>query len=189
QERGYSMLSVEDNAPEGFADLRHAYTLFAESAKKGNAEQRGRFNIGEKLVLSLCKWAIITTTKGCVTFTYKGRGQTKTRREFGTQFQALIKMNAEQREHVAVEIKKLIAPAGIVTTFNDEQLPDYAWRLERELECTLPTVIGDEEGVLRRTHRKATVRCYNLSNGEPAMIYEMGIPVCEHECAFHVDVQ
>jgi hypothetical protein len=186
---GYSELTVVDNAPEGFADLRHAYTLFAESAKKVNAEQRGRFNIGEKLVLSLCKWAFITTTKGCVMFTVNGRSTKKTRREFGTEFHALIKMNSEQRERVAVEIKKLIAPAGIVTTFNGEQLPDYAWRLERELECTLPTEVADAEGILRRTSRKTAVRCYNLSNGEPAMIYEMGIPVCEHDCAFHVDVQ
>jgi hypothetical protein len=189
QERGYSVLTVEDDAPEGFADLRHAYTLFAESAKKVNAEQRGRFNIGEKLVLSLCKWAIITTTKGTVEFTASGRKQTKTARDYGTQFQALIKMNAEQREHVAVEVKKLIAPADIVTLFNGARLPDYAWRLERELECTLPTEIADEEGVLRRRARKTKVRCYNLANGEAAMIYELGIPVCEHDCAFHVDVQ
>ena len=65
---GFAKLAVMDNAPEGFKDLRHAYTLFAESAKKGNPDQRGRFNIGEKMVLSLCKWAVITTTKGSVVF-------------------------------------------------------------------------------------------------------------------------
>ena len=43
---------VEDNDPEGFADLAHAYTLFAESDKKSDAKKRGRFNIGEKLVLA-----------------------------------------------------------------------------------------------------------------------------------------
>jgi hypothetical protein len=187
--RSYSMLTVTDNAPDGFADLRHAYTMFAESAKKVNAEQRGRFNIGEKLVLSLCKWALITTTKGTVVFDADGRSSTKARREFGTQFEALIKMNGEQRERVAQEIKKLIAPVGIVTAFNDEQLPDFAPRCEREIECALPTEVADAEGVLRRTTRKTKVRCYNLSNGEPAMIYEMGIPVVEHDCAFHVDVQ
>jgi 3-(3-hydroxy-phenyl)propionate hydroxylase len=32
------------------SDLTHAFTLFAESAKKGDAEKRGRFNLGEKLV-------------------------------------------------------------------------------------------------------------------------------------------
>src|ERR1700739_3698596 len=45
-------LTVEDDAPEGFRDLTHAYTLFAPSAKRANPEQRGQFNLGEKLVLA-----------------------------------------------------------------------------------------------------------------------------------------
>src|ERR1700679_1126264 len=44
-------LAVEDDSPEGFRDLTHAYTLFAESYKRGNPEQRGQYNFGEKLVL------------------------------------------------------------------------------------------------------------------------------------------
>jgi hypothetical protein len=189
QERGYSMLTVTDNAPDGFADLRHAYTLFAESAKKANPLQRGKFNIGEKLVLALCKWAIITTTKGTVTFTDKGRGSSRTKRNFGTCFQALIKMSAEERDRVSTEIQKLISPQAIETTFNDDRLRDWAWRLEKEIDVTLPTEFADAEGVLRPTTRKTQVRCYRLNNGEAAMIYEMGIPVVEHDCAFHVDVQ
>lgn len=187
--RSLSLLTVTDNAPEGFADLRHAYTLFAESAKKTNATQRGRFNIGEKLVLSLCRWALITTTKGCVVFDDSGRSQsTRTKHEHGTRFEALIKMSAEQRERVATEIKKLITPAGIATTFNDEPLPDYAWRIEKTLEAFLPTEIADGDGVLRRAVRKTKVNCYRVQQDEVPMIYEMGIPVCEHDCAFHVDV-
>src|ERR1700693_6044499 len=42
-------LTVEDDAPEGFHDLTHAYTLFAHSRKRGNPEQRGQYNLGEKL--------------------------------------------------------------------------------------------------------------------------------------------
>ena len=61
-------LSVEDDAPAGFADLRHSYTLFAPSAKRGNPEQRGQFNLGEKLVLAVCEQASISTTKGTVIF-------------------------------------------------------------------------------------------------------------------------
>ena len=33
-------LTVEDDSPEGFRDLTHAYTLFAPSYKRQNAEQR-----------------------------------------------------------------------------------------------------------------------------------------------------
>src|SRR5215831_18835943 len=44
-------LTVEDDAPEGFHDLTHAYTLFAPSAKRANPEQRGQFNLGESASL------------------------------------------------------------------------------------------------------------------------------------------
>src|SRR4051794_12093065 len=44
-------LSVMDDSPDGFHDLSHAYTLFAESKKKADPEKRGRFNLGEKLVI------------------------------------------------------------------------------------------------------------------------------------------
>src|SRR5262249_14559522 len=61
-------LTVEDDSPEGFRDLTHAYTLFAESYKRGNPEQRGQYNFGEKLVLAVCESASISTTKGTVVF-------------------------------------------------------------------------------------------------------------------------
>src|SRR5258708_867892 len=35
--RPESEIEVEDDDPDGFADLAHAYTLFAESGKKGHA--------------------------------------------------------------------------------------------------------------------------------------------------------
>src|ERR1700682_4502889 len=50
-------LTVEDDSPEGFRDLSHAYTLFAASYKRDNPEQRGQFNIGEKMVLAVCESA------------------------------------------------------------------------------------------------------------------------------------
>src|SRR5262249_36749196 len=73
QGRGKALLIVEDDAPEGFKDLRHAFTLFADSAKKSNPEQRGRFNIGEKLVLAISDEVTIRTTSGGVRFDAEGR--------------------------------------------------------------------------------------------------------------------
>src|SRR4029077_11010592 len=66
-------LTVEDDSPEGFRDLTHAYTLFAPSYKRGNPEQRGQFNFGEKMVLAVCESASIATTKGTVFFDQEGR--------------------------------------------------------------------------------------------------------------------
>ena len=52
-----ALLAVEDNSPDGFSDLTHAYTLFKESPKKADPAKRGRFDVGEKLVLAICDWA------------------------------------------------------------------------------------------------------------------------------------
>src|SRR6185369_16888948 len=64
---------VKDDDPDGFKDLSHAFTLFAESEKKGDPTRRGRFNLGEKLVLALCEEARIDSTKGSVIFNAEGR--------------------------------------------------------------------------------------------------------------------
>src|SRR6266699_1770239 len=71
--RNKARLVVEDDAPEGFKDLSHAFTLFADSAKKANPEQRGRFNFGEKLVVAICEEATIHTTKEGIRFDGAGR--------------------------------------------------------------------------------------------------------------------
>ena len=49
--RPVAKLVVEDSSPDGFKDISHAFTMFAESYKKSNPDKGGRFNLGEKLVL------------------------------------------------------------------------------------------------------------------------------------------
>jgi hypothetical protein len=186
--KGFALLTVRDDAPEGFSDLRHAYTLFAESAKKSNAEQRGRFNLGEKLVLSLCEWAEITTTKGTVRFDKDGRNETTmNRREHGTQFTAKIQMTNAEIAQVTTAVQRLIPPFDIKTTFNGVRIENR--EITEIVSAKLPTELSDDEGRLRRTDRKAPIHCYAVNDGETAFIYEMGIPVVEHDCAFHCDVQ
>lgn len=71
--RGRARIRVEDDNPDGFADLSHAYTLFADSAKKTDVKKRGRFNLGEKLVIAICDEAVIATTSGTIRFSGQGR--------------------------------------------------------------------------------------------------------------------
>lgn len=66
-------ITVEDDSPEGFRDITHAFTLFAPTYKRKDPEKRGRFNIGEKQVLAICESAVISTTKGTVIFDSQGR--------------------------------------------------------------------------------------------------------------------
>lgn len=45
---GSTTLRVTDDSPDGWHDLSHSYTMFAESCKRSNPEKRGRFKDGEE---------------------------------------------------------------------------------------------------------------------------------------------
>jgi len=180
-------IRVEDDNPEGFADLSHAYTLFAESNKKTDATKRGRFNMGEKLVLALAKSASIETTKGSVDFSDRGRHEYRDCRPFGSTISVTIAMTRAEMVEIIAAARRLIPPPGIKTTINGEEIPHRPYATW--FETTLPTLIGDGEGVLRRTDRKTLVRVYEPAPGEAVMLYEMGIPVVETGDRYHVDVQ
>jgi len=184
--KGYARITVTDDHPEGWKDLTHAWTLYAESEKKADARKRGRFNLGEKLVLALCREAKIETTKGCVFFDEDGRHLSRTKRSEGSQFTALIKMTAAEQAEVEAAVLRLICPLGVRTTINCTELPV---RLpERQIEATLPTEVADGEGILRRSARKTTVEVFNVRPGETASIFELGIPVCESGDKYHYNV-
>jgi len=94
-------LTVEDDSAEGFHDLTHAYTLFAPSLKRANPEQRGQFNLGEKLVLAVCEQASISTTKGTVIFhPEKGRIEKPQCRDRGSVFVGRIAMTQDEYAQV-----------------------------------------------------------------------------------------
>lgn len=110
------VITITDDAPDGFADLRDAYTLFTPSKKKGDANVRGRFNLGEKLVLALASEATITSTKGTVVFDAEGRRTTRHKRPTGTCFQGVFPTltKADVDESVAL-CRRLLPPAGVTT--------------------------------------------------------------------------
>jgi hypothetical protein len=187
--RAAATLVVTDDDPDGFADLSHAYTLFAESEKKSDPTKRGRFNLGEKLVLALCNEATITSTKGCVRFEATGqRTRSKKRRDRGSEFRADIRITREELIEVEEQFSRLIPPLNVQTSFNGDPLPTRD--PIATFETKLKTKISDEEGNLKDTVRKTQVRVYKPLDGETPTIYEMGIPVVELEGdAYHVDVQ
>ena len=49
--KGQVEITVTDDSPDGYHDLKHAWTLYAPSKKKQDPTLRGRFNIGCKMVL------------------------------------------------------------------------------------------------------------------------------------------
>ena len=185
--RPMSKVIVEDDDAEGFADLAHAYTLFAESAKKVDAEKRGRFNLGEKLVLALAREATIETTKGTVRFDSAGRHESRSRRTAGSCVTLDLPLTRAEHAELMTAAFLVIPPKGVKTTINGKSLP-YREPIA-EFTVTLPTVIADAEGVMKPTNRQTTVRVYEPAICEVATLYEMGIPVVETGDCYHVDVQ
>jgi len=182
------VLEVRDDDPDGFRDLTHAFTLFAESYRKADPEKRGRFNLGEKLVLALCVEAEVISTTGSYRFDpASGRTRGRKRTKAGSVFTGILRMTREELAECTERVESLIPPRDVETYFNGEELPHR--EPLAEFETTLPTEIADDEGKLRRTQRKTTVRVYEPGPDETPSIYELGIPVVETGDRWHVDVQ
>lgn len=182
-------LTVEDDNPEGFRDLSHAYTLFAESSKKSDPEKRGRFNIGEKLILACSRTALVQTTKGTIVFRPDGVRETHPdKRAKGSMIAATIEMKQKEFDEIVKLVEKLIPPENVKTIFNDKVL-----QRPKEIKsfyASLPTEICDDEGRLKPTERKTKIVIYEPKDDFKAAIYEMGIPVVDlAEDKFWIDVQ
>lgn len=186
--RPVAELSIEDDAPEGFRNLEHAYTLFAESYKKAAPEKRGRFNLGEKLVLAMCQEATIVTTTGTVIFDAAGQRHTKPRskRDRGSLLQAKLPMTRAEHDEVRTYLHGLLIPEGVTVTLNGDPLS--ARKPTHSFEASLETEVADDDGTLRRRARKTRVELYEPRAGETATLYEMGLPVVETGDRWHVNV-
>ena len=197
---------VIDDSTEGFRDLEEARTLFAPSYKKGDAERRGRFNIGEKLFLSLCTSARITSTGGTLEFRSDGRvRRSKTALDIGTEVHATMRMTRADALEAFEELGRLISPTGIDTYirfigfYPDEDGPD-TMQHERfaasggriSFRAKLQSELADLEGVLRPTERVTEVNVWKLTDDERrdrnGILFEMGIPIRELDGPFDVNV-
>jgi hypothetical protein len=186
--RANARLTVKDECPDGFIDLSHAWTLFAESDKKSDPTKRGRFNLGEKLVLAMCEDAMITTTTGTVSFTKQhGRKRTKGKTKSGSIFAATLRMTRAELAAVERSMLKLLPPTP--TYFNSRLITRGAGALVNTVTASLPTMISGPDGVLRKCQRRTEVCIHKVRDDEVGTLYEMGIPVIETGDIFHVDVQ
>lgn len=178
----YANLTVEDNSPEGWVDADHAFTMFSRSSRGANPEKRGRFNLGEKLVLACCRSATIATMAGTLHFNESGRRRSSDKTSVGTRFTAQIRMTRDELSECEASIAELIPP--ISTTYNG--VPLTRPTLLRTIEAKLPTQIQDTEGNLRPSLRNTKVEVYD-GNGCGGVL-EMGIPVQTAEWPWRLNV-
>jgi hypothetical protein len=180
-------VSVTDNDPHGFADLTHAFTLFAPSSKKSKIDKRGRFNLGEKLVLAVCDEATIASTTGTVTFDKIGRhDHPRQKRIAGSMFSGVLRMTRKDVARSIAALKTVLVPPGVNLVVNDETISPRAPLAT--FSATLATEVADADGNLKRGRAKAVVKIYEPLADETAALYEMGIPVVETGDRWHIDV-
>lgn len=179
-------LRVFDDSPAGFADLTHAWTLFAESSRKGDPERRGRWNLGEKLVLSMCESAEVVSTSGGVRFDVDGRHPIRRRLERGSEFVGLVYATHAQADELVAAATRVVPPRDVTVVFNGAVLG-----VPRRLTvfcASLPTEVADEEGVLRRARRLGQVEVLEAVPGATPWLLELGVPVCETDFPWTVNV-
>jgi len=185
--KGIAIISVEDDSPEGFRDLTHAYILFGDTYKRRDAEKRGRFNIGEKLVFCVSKEAKVETTKGTIIFDKKGRHKKLEKRDKGSKITIKVSMTKYEFNKLIEDVLLYIPPKNIKFMLNKARID----RIDKYLTSSFKTILTTEiekNNVMTRTKRKTVVDVYKLDR-DKHYIYEMGIPITEIDCEYDIDIQ
>jgi hypothetical protein len=173
--RNRQSIRVSDDSPDGYQDIRHAWTMYAPSKKKPDPTRRGVFNVGCKMVLALCESATVISTKSAVSFDEtEGRKLIRARTDKGTVFTGTFKMSLTDAERAIAGARTIIPPEGVKLVVNGQLVrrPECLGKLK----ATLSTVISDDEGSLRPTLRCTEVGVYA---SQAPKLHEMGIPVVE----------
>jgi len=181
---------VEDDNPDGFKNIRDAYTLFGSTEKRSDPTVRGRYNLGEKLVIARAISASVRTTTGTIMFNASGRHAAKDGTDKGSKvIVTLPRWSDKELNQALAFLCALYVPKGIKYTLNGERLKyvkplkEISTRLSTEY---VKTVKGQQ--MMTKTSRRTKVWFYHKRQ-EKAHLCEMGIPVCTIGGTFDVDVQ
>ena len=181
---GQATIEVTDDNPTGFRDLSDAFTLFKTTTKRSDPAKRGRFNIGEKQVFSLCEKATISTTKGSVIFDKQGRRMSSIKQATGSKITIVVKMTKADFNEMLVIVKQYLVPENISFFVNGEKI---TYRKPYKIITASLVTESEINGIFAKTQRKTDIHI--LKTDSKPMIYEMGLPVSEINCQFDLDVQ
>lgn len=190
--RGTATIVVEDDSPVGFRDLKDAYTLFGNCYKRPDPEKRGRFNVGEKQVFSICQSAMIQTTTGTIIFDKTGRHRKRDKTKRGTRVEVKVRMTKDEYKEMEKFVSLMIFPRNINFVINEESVVPHKYKYRTRAKLSTEFL---KNGVMRKTARTTNIFLYDILNtfesrleqGQ-AYLYEMGIPVCPIDGNFSVDV-
>ena len=183
---------VEDNG-SGFSDVADAYTLMGHTDKRAQPTKRGRFNIGEKDVISIAIDAEVETVGYTVTFPRRESGRepievAANSRSKGTVIRTLMPWDERQSDGLIEMLRCFRPPSNCRLFVNDREVPLRPAATIRN--ATLQTVTQDAPGKPMRTRQRRTeIHFVEPRDGsDDRWLYEMGIPVQTIECPWDVDV-
>ena len=182
-------ITVEDNG-NGFEDIRDAYTLMRGTSKRDDPKKRGRFNRGEKDVISVSRETTIETVGNTVKFLPdRTRKKEENERTRGTSVKVIMPWNEDERAKLVTQLRTLRPPIACQTEIDGEILTANPPVTKSSPSVTLETVIQDENGILKFPQRKAIVHITEPHDTSgKRRIYEMGIPIQEIDCPWDADV-
>jgi len=132
----------------------------------------------------------VRTTKGTVRFDKKGRTDSKTSRSNGSEiYVEFPKWKKAEYEKAIMMLTALYPPQGIQYTLNGKQIK-YAPPMKTASVILATEFIKQVDGnsVMTRTSRKTELWFYPKRH-DRAYLLEMGLPICDIDGKFDVDVQ
>ena len=185
---GLVEITVLDDGP-GFANIRDAYTLMGATKKRLDPNKRGRFNLGEKEIVSVADEARVETVGTTVEFPLSGgRREIRNSRERGTLIKLVMPERYASESKALADMLRRFRPTDCALFVNGEEVPKRPALASGEV--TLPTVLQSAPGQPMRPTRRAT-KIETLApafGDDKGWLYEMGIPVQPTECGYDVDV-
>jgi hypothetical protein len=180
-------LCIEDDIEGGFANSSLITTVFMTS-KEDSHLKRGRKGRGLKEFLSVCKTAVVETVGKTVEFCSDGtRKEYGNSRTVGTKIScSIIEEGWNQEAVIAINdfLKRVIVYSGKIF-INGKLIKDRVKIAER-LSCYLTTQ-KIKDGVQKDVADYAAISIYD-KNGKDGWIYEMGIPVCNTDIPYDIDI-
>lgn len=182
-----TLILVEDDGP-GFKNVEDAWTLMRHTAKRTEPTKRGRFNMGEKELISVALEAEVETVGHTVSFPRLGtRVVTPNSRTRGTVIRGTMPWSAEQREQLIARLRQFrVMECGL--TVNGEEVAPREPDAVRSV--ILDTVLQDGPNQpMRRTRRRGDIHFLAPVNAEgQAWLYEMGIPIQKITTRWDIEV-
>ena len=183
-----TMVIVEDNG-SGFSDITDAYTLMGHTSKRLLPTKRGRFNMGEKEVISVAIEAQVETVGHTVTFPPAGsRKVAPNSRTQGTMVRVLMPWNEQQSSQLITMLQRFIPPVNCRLFVNDVEVPHRPAAAIRAVP--LQTIVQDAPDTpMRSSQRRTNIHFFEPTDPRSErLIHEMGIPVQVINCPWDIDV-